>query len=336
MATDALRWPLHKALAWVLTRDETFTHNAANDDFTPRLPQFDWRRGGDEEKAWVRLHATMCSGVVKVFDARGNRLEVTAIADTDWGFDENGNPCLKKEFGTPLFVLLDRADVTSEFSELDDPISETTENLSWERPTGSGDMPLFHAAAWIGSRQNLKPFFLRDRVTWDRAYTELLPHLVSGDIGVAGRYRGSGLATSVNGVVFSGVEFDLPYVTAPLSLIMVERPHLRCADDELWGTDRRNAEYSHLRVERKDVAKHWPASDLVGADNEDYDNIPQVPLLAAKREATRKALLKKFPTGKVPKTLSARQINLTLRRYYVHGADSNVSDDTISRVLGRK
>jgi hypothetical protein len=69
-----------------------------------------------------------------------------------------------------------------------------------------------------------------------------------------------------------------------------------------------------------------------------YDVIPQDHLNAPKREAARRALLRKYENGLVPKDASIAEINKDLPKYLrmIGSSAKSVSDDTVARVLRRK
>ena len=258
MNRDPDFWPLHNALAWVLTRDGDFAATAKIGNFQPQLPEDGWYRTDDEENGWVALHAALGSGRVKAY--RNNDLVPQSdIQKADWAWDDGGMPCLKTNDPSPQFipVRLRISELIREFPASDPPFSHRSSDSKWESPVGAGDMPMLDAAVWVGSKQSTQPFFLRDERAWLRAYGELVPNILSENLKVFGRHNGYGVSAQVSGAVFSGLEIAPPGGKTSLSLILVERPHLRCDDEEIWA-ERTSPEYTHLRIEKAGVLKLWP------------------------------------------------------------------------------
>jgi hypothetical protein len=80
-----------------------------------------------------------------------------------------------------------------------------------------------------------------------------------------------------------------------------------------------------------------PESIGTEVDPDGFDLIPSQPLRAPKQEVARKALLMKYPSGRVGKDLSLAQISEGLPRHLKQvGSSLSVSVETIARVLGRK
>jgi hypothetical protein len=78
-------------------------------------------------------------------------------------------------------------------------------------------------------------------------------------------------------------------------------------------------------------------SDEREVDPDGFDLIPSEELSAPKQEVARKALWRKYPSGRVGKDLSLAQISEGLPRYLKQvGSSLSVSVETIARVLGRK
>ena len=90
------RWPLHFALAWVLTGDRAFAERAKPSDFHPRLTEDDWISRDEVDRAWRILHQALAGGSVPAFkvsepcgdghagEASEERLAPDALASLDW------------------------------------------------------------------------------------------------------------------------------------------------------------------------------------------------------------------------------------------------------------
>ena len=83
-------WPLHNALAWVLTRDVAFTESARPNDFSSNLIE---DKGLDEVNfAWGALNRCLVDGSVAAFSAKPmtsdfRRIPVQTIKNCDWNFN---------------------------------------------------------------------------------------------------------------------------------------------------------------------------------------------------------------------------------------------------------
>jgi hypothetical protein len=84
-------WPLHNALAWVLTRDIAFTERARPNDFDPNPPGDN--KGLDEvDVAWAALYRCLVDGAVAAFSAKPmtsafRRIPPQTIENCNWKFD---------------------------------------------------------------------------------------------------------------------------------------------------------------------------------------------------------------------------------------------------------
>src|SRR5664280_9027 len=102
MIFEQPRWPLHTALAWVITRDRFLAENAGPNDFWPYVPRDEHEELGEERDAWQLLFTDMKEGRVSVFgkrlgedDAEEIEIPPEELEGLDWGM-YGGQPALRK------------------------------------------------------------------------------------------------------------------------------------------------------------------------------------------------------------------------------------------------
>lgn len=268
------RWPLHFALAWVLTRDCTFAECAQSCDFHPRLDRDIWTSQDEVDCAWRILHPFLADARVPAFrvsapcaighagDAGEERIAPETLASLDW------NDLTSDERGA---VVVSSSAMISSFPPGSDPVAFTSDHIGPPvRPDGPGFMTLSDAVYWIATEGGTKRIVARDVSVWRAAFAEILPRVQSGKVRVVGRRLGASLPEACDPTAFVGLPVDYPYTDTPLSMMLGERPHIRCygtvmpetsdpdqRSDELWGSNRRVPEWSHLQVDRADVWKFW-------------------------------------------------------------------------------
>ena len=271
------RWPLHFALAWVLTRNCTFSERAKASDFHPRLNKDDCISGDEVYQAWNVLYQALADGRVpafKVSEPCGNgdagevseeRIAPEVLASLDW-------TDLTRSDNSSGAVAVSSAAMIFFFSSGGEPVAFTSDHIGQPmRPDGPGFMTLSDAAYWIATEGGAKRIVVRDVSVWKGAFAELLPRVQSGEVRIVGRRRGVSLPETIDGASFVGLRVDYPYIESPISMVFCEEPHIKCygvllletdgADDhsdELWGLDRRTPEWTHLKARRSDIKKLWP------------------------------------------------------------------------------
>ena len=368
MVDAAARWPIHVALAWVLTRDQIFTEAALANDFSPHLSSNDWKSFDEVDVAWTALFSAIIKNRIALwglaYDASNQcpspprRITKKLLEGLDW--ESNGeSPRLapayveKQSERTGGFGVLevDRAQVLSEFPIGSSPLARSTARLgSPQSPTGGGYMALSAAAYWIATEGGAKSFFIREITAWRRGYEILVTQITNGDIVAIGRQNGERAPVPIDGYNFSGLRIRYPFQTRPADPPFETAPHLDCAgpaaptDWEAKYNDRLlrkngEVEFSHIEVRKLDVLKVWPfhAVPTTGRTPAAFDIIPDQPLKAQIRESARRALLLKYPNGMIPKTTSTQTlVNEIASTLSKGGITGGVSADTVARVIGRK
>jgi hypothetical protein len=67
LSYEKQRWPLHTALAWVMTHDKRFTDQASVNDFAPYIPRDEFEELSESRLAWRVLFNDMKAGHVPTF-----------------------------------------------------------------------------------------------------------------------------------------------------------------------------------------------------------------------------------------------------------------------------
>jgi hypothetical protein len=292
MIFEQKRWPLHTALAWVITRDLDFTNRSGPGDFWPYVPRDEHETLGEEREAWRLLFGDMKEGRVPVFgklwggdSAEEMRILPEELEGLDWGM-HGEMPGLRRRAATqdedehlPLDadikftdVLVSSSAMISYYRRGSDPIALNTKHTGPpERPDGPDFMALSAAAYWIAAKGGTFAFFARDDAVWKAAYKELLVQIVGGQVRVVGRREKDGFAEPVDGFRFSGIEIDYPYPAVDdetsINLMFGDRPFLRCGSPITTADWQRHNDclrgghsaprISHLQVSKPDVARLW-------------------------------------------------------------------------------
>jgi TIR domain len=276
------RWPLHFALAWVLTRDPAFSERAKPSDFHPHLnedeDEDDWISGDEVDQAWSLLHQALAGGSVPAFktsklcgnsdaqvgEAGEERIAPEALASIDWAD-------LIRDDGDSSAVVVSSSAMISFFPPGGNPVAFTSDHIGPPiRPDGPGYMALSDAAYWIATEGGTKRIVMRDVSVWKGAFAELLRRVQSGQVHVVGRRGGASLPETIDGASFVGLPIGYPYTQAPLSMIAGEKPHIECCgvlfpetdeadrySDKLWGFNRQTPEWTHLQVRCSDINAWW-------------------------------------------------------------------------------
>jgi hypothetical protein len=277
--TFGQRWPLHFALAWVLTRDRAFSERAKPSDFHPHLNEDEDDCGDEVDQAWSLLHQALAGGSIPAFktsklcgnsdagEASEERISPEALARLDWAD-------LKTGHSDPGAVVVSSSAMLTQFTHGSVPIAFTSDQAGRPiRPDGPGYMALSDAAYWIATEGGTKRIFMRDVSVWKGAFAELLLRVQDGVVRIVGRRGGASLPETIDGASFVGLPISYPCTEPPLSMILVEMPHIACrgvllpetdgADqysDKLWGFNRHTPEWTHLQVRRLNIEKKWPFS----------------------------------------------------------------------------
>jgi hypothetical protein len=262
VTVDQKYWPLHSALAWVLRRDVAFAELATSSHFRPLLNRDGWESEDEVDCAWHSLHQSLADGTVpaiKVSLLCGNEESIApeALASLTWD-----------DLTEYSVTFVCSAAMRRFFPSDGDPAALTSDHIGPPvRPYGPGYMTLSDAAYWIATEGGTKRIVASDDSVWRQAFAELLPRIQSGEIRVVGRRRGADISEVINPESFLSLAVDHPYVDTPMALLLCEEPHIRCCgcgtakldqcSDELWGSDRRVPEWSHLHVDRANVRKWW-------------------------------------------------------------------------------
>jgi len=290
LSNEEQRWPLHTALAWVMTRDKRFTNQAGIDDFSPYVPWDEFEELRESRQAWRLLFNDMKSGHVPVFGIRWGKnaaeeIEIPPkeLEGLDWG-EHNGTSALRIRAATQdedEHLSLDtnlkfvNVQVSSNamvmcYLQQDQPIAFSTTQIGIaERPDGPDYMALSAAAYWIATEGGTFRFFARDEAVWKSAYKALLTQIVGGNVKVVGRIEGVGFPKAVEGSDFSGIAVNYPYTETRDDSIFGDLPYLEpgqlvtTADwqrdnDSLRFTGVRIPVATHLQVSRPDIARLWP------------------------------------------------------------------------------
>ena len=367
MVDAAARWPIHVALAWVLTRDRIFTEAALANDFSPHLSSNEWKSFDEVDVAWTALFSAIIKNRIALwglaYDASNQcsspprRITKKLLEGLDW--ESNGeSPRLapayveKQSERTGGFGVLevDRAQVLSEFPIGSSPLARSTARLgSPQSPAGGGYMALSDAAYWIATEGGTKSFFIREITAWRRGYEGLATQIKNGNVVAIGRENGESMPVAIAGYSFSGLRIRCPFETRPADPPFETAPHLDCAgpaaptDWEGKYNDRLlrkngEVEFSHIEVRKLDVLKVWPFQIVDIPIAAAFDEIPDQPLNASLREAARRALLLLYPNGKIPKNLSTQKLanDIAPQLLKKDGLRGGVSADTVARVIGRK
>ena len=191
-------WPLHFALAWVLTRDVAFSERAEASDFLPILDKDAYESQDEVDRAWKILHQALADGSVPAFkisepfsddpagEVNEERIAPEALASLDWADLTRDD----SDYGT---VVVSSSAMVIAFPP-GDPMAFTSIDIGPPlHPNRSGYMTLSGAAYWIATEGGSKRIVVRDVLVWRRAFAELLPRIQSGEVRVVGRRRGASL-----------------------------------------------------------------------------------------------------------------------------------------------
>jgi hypothetical protein len=253
-------WPLHFALAWVLRRDVAFAERATCSDFRPLLARDGWESEDEVDCAWRNLHQVLAAGTVpaiKVSLLCGNEESIAPEAFGSLTWDD------LTEYDV-TFAFVCSAAMHRCFPFDGDPAAVTSDHIEPPvQPDGPGYMTLSDTAYWIATEGGTKRIVATDDSVWRQAFAELLPRIQSGEVRVVGKRRGENISGVINPESFVSLAVDYPYVDTPMALLLCQEPHISCCgcgtaklnqrSDELWGSDRRWPEWSHLEVRCSDI-----------------------------------------------------------------------------------
>jgi hypothetical protein len=292
MIFEQPRWPLHTALAWVITRDLHFTEKSKPDDFWPYVPRDEHEPLSEDREAWRLLFDKMKDGSILVFGRRWGEPEAEQqtilpeeLEGLDWGA-HGTMPALRERAASQdedehlsidaairfVDVVVSSGTMICNFLSGSEPIAFSTRHIgSPEKPDGPDYMALSAAAYWIATKGGTFEFFGRDEDVWRDAYRELLAQIVGGHVKVIGRREKDNPPEAIEGLRFSGIEIDYPYPSdddeASINLMLGDRPFLRCgspvtpADWQLHNDSLRGGrsapKLTHLQVSKTDVARLW-------------------------------------------------------------------------------
>jgi hypothetical protein len=296
MIFEQPRWPLHTALAWVITRDRFLAEKAGPNDFWPYVPRDEHEELGEERAAWQLLFTDMKEGRVSVFgkrlgedDTEEMKIPPEELEGLDWGM-YGGQPALRKRAATQdedehlpadsnvVFtdVLVASGQMFGCYLPGSEPIAFSTKHIGApEPPLGPDFMALSAAAYWIASKGGAFVFFARDQDVWKVAYKELLAQIVGGQVRVLGRRKKDTLPEPIEGFLFSGIEIDYPFPNddeeLSNSLMVGKLPYLQLrslittADWQIYNDSLRagktavsDLRITHLQVSKSDIVRLWP------------------------------------------------------------------------------
>ena len=267
------RWPLHFALAWVLTRDRFVAERTKPTHFHPSLtvnPQ----DGAD--RAWHELHNSLAKGCVPAFKI-APKAEIIPPKDFelfDW-----------TDFTTNDNIVVSSNAMIAAFPTGGEPVEFTSDQIGPPvRPEGQAYMSLSDAAYWIATDGGTKRIVARDVSVWRDAFDKLLLRLQLGELHAVGIKRGEATPDEIKPEHFVGVRVDYPYIPTPNSIFFGPKPdkpiwYIKCSgplipdemrdefSDELFGANRdatgwHKPEWSHLQVVCVDIQKFSPFSKL--------------------------------------------------------------------------
>lgn len=226
------RWPLHFALAWVLTRDRVVAERAKPTDFHPCL---DTNRQDSVGRAWRMLYASLANGRIPAFGASPED-----FASLDWA-----------DLAAGEGIVVSSSEMIAVFPIEGDPVEFTSDQIGQPiPPDGPGYITLSEAAYWIATEAGTKRVAARDTAVWQGVFDKLLPRMQSGDVRVVGRKRGAATAEVIAPASFVGLRVDYPYVPTPRDMFFGPGPYIKCCgplipdsladqiSDELFGTNR--------------------------------------------------------------------------------------------------
>jgi hypothetical protein len=246
-------------LAWVLTRDQTFTSRCRPESFWPYLPpDVPYPSLTELHKAWRLLFDALREGQIPVFGIPENKVRAVSVQicpsdmqGLDWGLGLSGGvPALRRRAETQnddqykaisddlVFtdVQVPSAAVLKLFSIGGNPISAVLEIRPYPPSEVGGYMPLAMAAYWIATLGGSSSMFFGYHVDFlDEAYRDLLCKIVCGRIQVIGRPTGASLAEAIDGVKFWRLNLvHHSFKNAPLTMDGVR----------LWGCEMVRHHYS--------------------------------------------------------------------------------------------
>lgn len=285
------RWPLHFALAWILTRDKGITQRAGVKDYLPSHPRDGWTSSDRPTEAWKLLYAKLCSGEIPAWshatqslaDVAVNRIEPADIVGKQWVTSKENAPYLQeRRFDGKTRYLGSKIDpifVSSKgllyyFPAGDPSVEVCSDQLGPPHSMeGPGYIGLTDAAYWIASDQGKTRIILSRPESWKDTFEKLLAHIASGNIKIIGREKGVGSPVEIEGIAFSGIAVDYPYADLSLELMLGTLPYLSCSvalqpiedwvggfNEKLFSTGRNSRHeptYSHLQVLKSDVLQHF-------------------------------------------------------------------------------
>jgi hypothetical protein len=271
MIFELKRWPLHHALAWVLTRDRIYMEKVSPTDFRPRLSDTDWKSTEQVDQAWNVLYGHLVAGEVPTFTDNDIRLYPIDLEGCDWKTIGSNTTLVRAGLPIAAQIEISSTDLLHYFHPGSEPIALGTNQIGPpESVIGSGYMAFANAVYWIATEGGRKSFWASECAIWNDAIKHLVNAITSGDVKLIGRASRDDLPSAISGFVLSGLEFVAPYSETQLELIVGERPYLdvngpMSDSDRIDGNDcirtTKCVKYSHLQVARADVARKWPPAN---------------------------------------------------------------------------
>jgi hypothetical protein len=268
MIFESEHWPLHTALAWVLTRDRRFTESFLAWPHYPRLDIDDLFPAVDMHWSWKELFTSVLAGEIPVLGRPTANLELPQkqlskedLTGLDWANPREValalnrsrlRPCNKsisvpglrrraamrfnetQEFTIPdgiafIDVSLDAAAVQRRFPPGSKAIAcDSREYGAPEPATGPGFMDLTSAAYLIATEGGLHNFFLRDNEEWAKAYQDLLSHVARDNVEIIGRPAGTAFHQKLDGKLFSSVSIRF-FLDDPKAIDFRDQPVVDCS-----------------------------------------------------------------------------------------------------------
>jgi hypothetical protein len=271
MIFELKRWPLHHALAWVLTRDRSYMEKVSPTDFRPRLSDTDWKSTDQVDQAWNVLYGHLVAGEVPAFTDNAIRLYPIDLEGCGWKTIGSNTTLVWGGLPIAAQIEISSTGLLHYFPPGSEPIAFGTNQIGPpESVIGGGYMAFANAVYWIATEGGRKRFWASECAIWNDAIKHLVNAITSGDVELIGRTSRDDLPSAISGFVLSGLEFVAPYSEMQFELIVGGQPYLDVtgpmsdSDWNDWNDCIRTAKcvkYSHLQVARADVARKWPPAN---------------------------------------------------------------------------
>src|SRR5262249_54318938 len=260
-------WPLHVAVAWVLTRDREFTERVSSAgrtdisidialavDQSAGRPAQTFEAGVPE--AWHALFRAMADGRVPAAGARftqrsagtsavertGTRRSISAEEIGSLEYHRDGSDrCLiptdwraarssnRRNLRGYRDVHVRSNALFAHFPPGGERVLSSEHVGTPTRPERGGFMPFTDAAYWIATKGgHFEIANIEDVSVWAPAYKELTDRIASGDVEIIGRGSGIGTPVKIAGYKFSNIGIDYPFTDTPDEMLFGKVPHVRC------------------------------------------------------------------------------------------------------------